>query len=233
MEPIRKHFSEQLEEQRERVLYMGGLVEAAVHGSLKALHERDPAVAEEVVQALEPEINRLEVELDERVLRLLALQQPMAVDLRFLAAVLKIGNDLERMGDLAVNIAQGVPRLLALPLAPSTVDLPLMAERANRMLRSALDALLKREVGLARAVLEADDEVDRMRDAIFRELLASMSREPQQVERGLALLFVARNLERIADHATNIAEDVIFWIAGVDVRHHFREQPSPAPASRS
>src|SRR6185437_12067321 len=226
MEPTRKHFAEELEKLRERVLYMGGLVETAVQRSLQAFRDRNPALAEEVTRSSEPEINRLEVEVDERALRLMALQQPMAVDLRFLAAVLKIGNDLERMGDLAVNIAQGLPRLLAQPLAPPTVDLPLMAERANRMLRRALDALMQQRVELARAVLEADDEVDRMRDAIFRELMISMSHDPEQVERCLALMFVARNLERIADHATNIAEEVIFWVAGVDVRHRFHEPPA-------
>src|SRR6185437_14648739 len=144
MEPTRKHFAEELEKLRERVLYMGGLVETAVQRSLQAFRDRNPALAEEVTRSIEPEINRLEV--DERALRLMALQQPMAVDLRFLAAVLKIGNDLERMGDLAVNIAQGLPRLLAQPLAPPTVDLPLMAERANRMLRTALDALMQQQV---------------------------------------------------------------------------------------
>ncbi|HEY7837762.1 MAG TPA: phosphate signaling complex protein PhoU [Terriglobales bacterium] len=224
-QPIRKTFNQQLTELRERLLYMGGLVESAVHRSLRAALERDAALADDVVDHIEPEINRLEVEIDDRVLRLMALQQPMAVDLRFLAAVLKVGNDLERMGDLAVNIAQGTPRLLRQPLAAPVVDLPLMAARANQMLRSALDALMTEGVDLARSVLAADDEVDGMRDAIFRTLIEVMTREPSEVERSVALLSIARNLERIADHATNIAEDVIFWVEGVDVRHHFAEGP--------
>lgn len=227
MEPLRKNFNQQLEELRERVLYMGGLVETAVHRSLHAVLNRDPALADTVIGAIEPEINRLEIEVDDRALRLMALQQPMAVDLRFVAAVLKIGNDLERMGDLAVNIAEGATRLLEQALAAPVVDLPLMAARANQMLRSALDALMTRNAALARQVLASDDEVDRMRDAIFHELIQAMIRDPGGAERNLGLLFIARNLERIADHATNIAEDVIFWVEGVDVRHHFAESPAP------
>jgi phosphate transport system protein len=222
---IRKHFLHQLDELRERVLYMGGLVETAVHHSLHAVTDRKPELADLVTEEIEPEINHLEVEIDERALQLMALQQPLAVDLRFVAAALKIGNDLERMGDLAVNIAKGAPRLLSQPLAAPLVDLPLMAERANRMLRSSLDALMNRNSELARAVLESDDEVDAMRDLIFRQLIQSMTQDPTLVERSLGLLFIARNLERIADHATNIAEEVIFWIEGIDVRHHFAEAP--------
>src|SRR5579872_4479690 len=143
---MRKHFNEELEEVRERVVYMGGLVETAVHRSMHSIIDRDPSAAESVIQEIEPEINRLEIEIDEQVLRLLALQQPMAVDLRFLSAALKITNDLERMGDLAVNIAQGTVRLLAQPLSTPIVDLPLMTERTNWMVRSALDALVGRDV---------------------------------------------------------------------------------------
>jgi len=222
---VRKNFLQQLDQLRERVLYMGGLVETAVHHSLHAVTDRQPELAELVVEEIEPEINHLEVEIDERALHLMALQQPLAVDLRFVAAALKIGNDLERMGDLAVNIANGAARLLSQPLSAPLVDLPLMAERANRMLRSSLDALMNRNPELARAVLESDDEVDAMRDLIFRQLIQAMTQDPTLVERSLGLLFIARNLERIADHATNIAEEVIFWVEGVDVRHHFAEAP--------
>jgi len=220
---MRKHFNEELEEVRERVVYMGGLVETAVHRSMHAIIDRNPSAAESVLKEIEPEINRLEVEIDEQVLRLLALQQPMAVDLRFLSAALKITNDLERMGDLAVNIAQGTARLLAQPLSTPIVDLPLMTERTNWMVRSALDALVGRDVELARKVLATDDEVDAIRDHIFRELIQRMIVSPEIVERALGLIFVTRNLERIADHATNIAEDVIFWVEGVDVRHHLHD----------
>lgn len=228
--PVRKHFAEELEELRERVIYMGGLVETAIHHSLRAVLHRDLNLADAVVTELEPEINRLELEVDHAALRLMALQQPLAVDLRFVTAALKIGNDLERMGDLAVNIAQGAPRLLQLPLASLNVDLPLMAERAGRMLRSSLDALMNRDVTLARQVLIADDEVDAMRDAIYRMLIQDMAGDRNQVERSVGFMFIARNLERIADHATNIAEDVIFWVEGVDVRHHFAEAAPPSNA---
>ncbi len=226
--PVRKHFKEELEDLRERVIYMGGLVETAIHRSLEAVLQRDPELAEAVTRELEPEINHLQVEVDERALRLMALQQPLAADLRFVAAVLKIGNDLERMADLAVNIAQGASHLLELPLASLRVDLPLMAERAGRMLRAALDAFMTRDADLARSVLTADDEVDTLRDLIYRQLIRSMVADSREVERSLSLMFVARNLERIADHATNIAEDVIFWLEGVDVRHHFTEAKPPA-----
>ncbi|HUX66862.1 MAG TPA: phosphate signaling complex protein PhoU, partial [Terriglobales bacterium] len=181
--PVRKHFNEELEDLRERVIYMGGLVETAIHHSLRAVLHRDVELAETVVAELEPEINRLEVEVDHSALRLMALQQPMAVDLRFVAAALKIGNDLERMGDLAVNISQGASRLLQLPLASLSVDLPLMAERAGRMLHTALDALMTRDANLARSVLTSDDEVDQMRDLIYRQLIQSMASDSAEVER--------------------------------------------------
>lgn len=231
---MRRHFSEELDELKERVVYMGGLVETAIHRCMRALTERDPSEAEKVIQGIEPEINALEVEVDERALRLFALQQPLAVDLRFLAAVVKINNNLERMGDLAVNICQAVPYMIEQPFARPLVDLPLMAAKVEGMVRQALDALMARDVALARQVLETDDEVDALRDQVFRNLLDKMLHDPSIVERALSLILVARNLERIADHATNIAEEVIFWVEGVDVRHHMREErrePAPEPSS--
>ncbi|MHB8734027.1 MAG: phosphate signaling complex protein PhoU [Terriglobales bacterium] len=220
---MRKHFAEELEDLKERVVYMGGLVETAVHRSVHAFVDRDLDLSASVIREIEPEVNHLEVEIDEEILRLLALQQPMAVDLRFLAACLKITTDLERMGDLAVNIAQGVERLLEQPLSTPLVDLPLMAERTKHMIRTALDSLIGADVGLARQVLETDDEVDSIRDQIFRELMHRMGQNSELVERGMTHILVARNLERIADHATNIAEDVIFWVEGVDIRHHLHD----------
>jgi phosphate transport system protein len=220
---IRKHFSEELEKLRERVVYMGGIVEEAIARSVNAVSRRDAQMADSVIAELEPEVNRLEVDIDEEALRMLALQQPLAIDLRFLAAVLKINSNLERMGDLAVNIAQSVPRLReALP--DVVVDLPHMAERARWMTRCALDSLMSRNANLAQQVLEADDEVDHMRDEVFRALFSYISDHPRYVEPAIAQIFVARNLERIADHATNIAEEVIFWLQGVDVRHHLQDQ---------
>lgn len=230
---MRKHFADELEELKQMVVRMGGLVESAIHRGMRALTERDPAASETVLREIEPEINRLEVEVDDRVIQLFALQQPLAADLRFLAAVVKINNNLERMGDLAVNICQAVPHLIAQPATiPPLVDLPLMAARAESMVREALDALLTRDVARARHVLETDEEVDAARDQIFRELIRRMIADPAIVERALSLIFVARNLERLADHATNIAEEVIFWVEGVDVRHHqweSAERAAPRP----
>ncbi len=217
---MRKHFAEELDDLKERLLYMGGLVETSVHRGVHAFLERNTALAESVLKETEPEINRLQVEIDQEVLRLLALQQPMAVDLRFLAAVLKITNDLERIGDLAVNMVQAAMR--PHELATAVIDLPRMADRTQFMVHAALDSLVSRDPRLARQVLTTDDEVDRIRDQIFRDLIQRMTREPGEIELALSLLFVARNLERISDHATNIAEDVIFWVEGVDVRHHLQ-----------
>ena len=230
---MRKRFAEEMEVLKELVVRMGGLVETAIHRGMRALSERDPAASETVLHEIEPEINRLEVEIDERALRLFALQQPLAADLRFLAAVVKINNNLERMGDLAVNICQAVPHLLAQPVTPPLVDLPLMAARAEMMVREALDALLARDAEQARRVLETDEEVDAARDQIFRELIRRMIADPAIVERALSLIFVARNLERLADHATNIAEEVIFWVEGVDVRHHQWESAAGRVAPRA
>jgi phosphate transport system protein len=220
---MRRHFEIELDELRDRVAYMGGLVETAIDESLRAVAERDDTAAEKVIREIEPEVNRLEVELDERALRIMALQQPLAIDLRFLAAVIKVNNNLERMGDLAVNIAQAVPRLAGAPLNEVVVDLPQMAERTKWMTRRALDSLISRDAEEAQNVLGADDEVDRYRDTVFRALLKYISSHPDHVEAAIAQIFVARNLERIADHATNIAEEVIFWIRGIDVRHHLQK----------
>ncbi|HVB40535.1 MAG TPA: phosphate signaling complex protein PhoU [Terriglobales bacterium] len=225
---VRRQLGEELDQLTERILFMGGLVESAVQKGLRAALERQPGLAQSVIGEIEPEINALELEIDRRALDLMALQQPMAVDLRFVAAALKISNDLERMGDLAVNIAEGTPRLLSQSHNLPAVDLPLMSRLSTQMLRSALDALVRRDSGLARQVLVSDDQVDTMRDEIFDELMRAMARTPERIEACVALMFLARNLERIADHATNIAEDVIFWVEGVDVRHHSAEAPGAA-----
>ena len=225
---VRRQLGEELDQLTERILFMGGLVESAVQSAVRAALERSSALAAHVIGEIEPQINRLEIEIGRKALDLMVLQQPMAVDLRLVAAALKISNDLERMGDLAVNIAEGVPRLIHQPSNLPPVDLQLMAERATHMLRSALDALVRRDPSLARQVLESDDEVDAMRDEIFGVIIRAMGRNPDAIEADVALMFVARNLERVADHATNIAEDVIFWVEGVDVRHHGIEAIEPA-----
>ena len=226
---LRRQLGEELDHLSERLLYMGGLVESAVQKGVRAALERQPDLARAVIEEIEPEINRLELEIDRKTVDLMALQQPMAVDLRFVAKAPKIATDLERMGDLAVNIANSTPRLLRRSHDLPAVDVPLISKLVIQMLRSSLDALVRRDSSLARTVLASDDEVDAMRDEIFDELIHTMERTPERVEACVALMFITRNLERIADHATNIAEDVVFWVEGVDVRHHSTESPG-APA---
>jgi phosphate transport system protein len=214
-----RHFVEELDDLRNRLLEMSGLVEAAIARSVLALVEQDEGHAQEVLR-YESRINQMEIEIDEFATRLLALQQPMAADLRFLTAAIKINNDLERMGDLAVNIVERVLSLIHEPLVTPLIDIPHMAKRVESMVRKSLDAFVKRDADLARTVLLSDDAVDELRDAIYEELITFIERAPGKVRQGINLMFIARNLERIADHATNIAEDVLFLIQGIDVRHH-------------
>ena len=218
-----RHFIEELEELQGRLLEMGSLVESGIHHAVLALAERSEQMARQVLQN-EDRINHLEVEVDELAVRLLALQQPMARDLRFLTAAIKINTDLERMGDLAVNI---VERALALmhrqPIKP-LIDIPRMASIVESMVRKSLDAFVKREPDLARSVLLSDDIVDRLRDSVHTELVSFMQADPSVIPQALDLILVSRHLERIADHATNIAEDTLFLVKGVDVRHHLERE---------
>jgi phosphate transport system protein len=214
-----RHFREELDELQERLLEMAGLVESAIHGSIRALSDRDEEQAKEVLWK-EALINQKDIEIDELATRLLALYQPMAKDMRFLTAVIKMNGDLERMGDLAVNITDRALSLMREAPVRPLIDIPKMAALAQEMVRNSLDALVKRDADLARSVLLADDAVDRIRDAVYGELLAFMQAESTTVPRAINLMFIAHDLERIADHATNIAEDVLFLVKGVDVRHH-------------
>ena len=198
---------------------MSALVEDSVYRSVLTLTEKDPQPAQKVLQN-EAEINRMEIEIDDLAIQLLALQQPMATDLRFLTSAIKINNDLERMGDLAVNIVERAVSLTNEPLIKPLVDIPLMADRVQSMIRKSLDAFVKKDPDLARTVLVSDDEVDELCGAVYQELISYMERDPKTVRQAVNLMFVARNLERLADHATNIAEDVLFLVQGVDVRHH-------------
>ena len=223
------HFREELDELQKRLLEMAGLVESAIHQSIEALNYRDEQTAKEVLWK-EALINQKDIEIDEFATRLLALYQPMARDMRFLTAVIKMNGDLERMGDLAVNITQRALSLMHdTPVRP-LVDIPRMASLAEHMVRCSLDALVKRDETLARNVLQSDDEVDRLRDAVYKELVAFMQEERTTIPRAVDLMFIAHNIERIADHATNIAEDVLFLMKGVDVRHHAEEKRQPPPA---
>jgi phosphate transport system protein len=214
-----RQFSVELDELHEKVLQMGGQVESAIHRSVRALVERDPEQARQVLRD-EARINQMEIDIDNLTTRLLALRQPMARDLRFLTAAMKINTDLERMGDLAVNIAQRALSLIAQAPVKPLIDIPRMAQLVESMLLRSLDAFVKGDAEVALSVLLADDEVDSLRDAVYQELVQYMQRDPTTVPSAVDLIFVARNLERIADHATNIAEDVVFLVKGVDVRHH-------------
>jgi phosphate transport system protein len=223
---MHRHFEEDLTELKQKLLTMGSLVERALHQSVKALVERDAQLGLQIFEG-EEAINLLQIEIDDRAMRLLALQQPMATDLRLIASAVKINNDLERIGDLCVNIAQRVLSLInQAPISPM-IDLPRMASLAEKMLHDALDAFVNRNADLARTVLESDDKVDRLRDEIFQELVRFMTSHPDAVQRGIDLLLISRNIERVADHATNIAEDVIYVVAGRDVRHHIEETIRP------
>ena len=217
-----RHFTVELEELNNKLLEMAGLVESAISRSVRSLVDQNRDVAEQVIRD-EPKINSMEMEIDGMVTRLLALRQPVARDLRFLTSALKINTDLERMGDLAQHIAERSLSLMHHPLVKPMVDIPNMASLVQSMLLKCLDAFVKGDEALARSVLLADDEVDRLRDAVYAELLATMQRDPTVVSAAVDLIFVARNLERIGDHATNIAEDVVFLIKGIDVRHHAEE----------
>jgi phosphate transport system protein len=216
---MERHFEQELEELKERLLWMGSLAERAVHQSVQSVLESNAALAQQVIQE-EPAINQMQMEIDDRVVQMLALQQLMATDLRFVLAVSRINADLERIGDQAVNIAQSAMRVVQHPHVKPYIDLPRMSRAAEEMVRDSLNALVNKDVELARTVMLRDDQVDHLRDQVFRELLTYMMENSSVVFPAFELILVAKNLERIADHATNIAEDVIYIVAGRDVRHH-------------
>jgi phosphate transport system protein len=221
-ERIVPHFQEELEQLKTRLLEMGGLAEERVRSAVQALVERDAARVERVLTGDTP-INHLHIEIDNRCFKLLALHQPMAVDLRAIVSAVKINTDLERVGDLAVNIAEAVRRYMRHAPVKELIDIPRMAEIAQRMLRNSLDAYVRRDTELAHAVLNEDDTLDALKTQVFRELLTYMLQDPSTIEPALDLILISRHLERIGDHATNVAEDVIFMVSARDVRHHAGE----------
>jgi len=220
----RTRFQQGLDELRTKLLAMGGMAEHAIELAVRALVERDSQAAQKVLER-EAEINTIEREIDELGFDLLAMQQPMAVDLRFILAIIKINADLERVGDQAVNVAQRALDLMKFPPADLPIDVPRMAELASGMVRTALESFLAGDANRAQGVLEIDDQVDGMNREIFGVVTAAIKEQPEISRQALDTLIVARNLERIADHATNIAEDVIFWKKGFDVRHSFPHAP--------
>jgi phosphate transport system protein len=224
MERVVRHFQEELETLQGRLLEMGGLAEERVSAAVQSLVGRNIDAIERVLYGDEP-INALHVEIDNRCFKLLALHQPMATDLRAIVAAVKINTDLERVGDLAVNIAEAAKRYAIHPPVKKLIDIPQMGDIAQEMLHDALDAFVRRDTKLAQQVLNEDDRLDGLKTLIFRELLDYMLRDPATVEPALDLILVSRHLERIGDHATNIAEDVIFMVSALDVRHHTPNTP--------
>jgi phosphate transport system protein len=215
----RSHFQEELERLKERLLTMGGQAEERVRMAMEALVERDQTLIDQVLSG-DAALNSLHIEIDDLCFKLLALHQPMAGDLRAITAAIKINTDLERVGDMAVNIGEAARRYISHPPVKKLVDMPRMATIAQDMLRGALDAYVRGNMELAQQVLDKDDVLDDLKTQIFRELLTFMLQNPATIEPALDLILISRHLERIGDHATNVAEDVIFMVSGRDVRHH-------------
>ncbi len=219
MEQRVRHFQEELDALQARLLEMGGLAEERVRVAIQGLVQREPSLIDKVMRGDEP-LNQLHIEVDNRCFTLLALYQPMATDLRAIVAAVKINTDLERVGDLAVNIAEAARRYVSHAPVKKLVDIPQMGDIAQAMLRDALDSFVRRDTRLAQQVLNEDDRLDSLKTQVFRELLTYMLNDPATVEPALDLILISRHLERIGDHATNVAEDVIFMVSALDVRHH-------------
>jgi phosphate transport system protein len=214
-----RHFEQELEQLKGKLLEMSALVEASVQRSVAAVTQKDRTAADQVFRD-EARINELEMEIDEYAITLLATQQVVAADLRLVVAALKINTDLERMGDLSVHIAQRAVSLLSEPVIKPMVDIRHMSSLVESMVRKSLEAFVTNDADMARSVLSSDDAVDSLRTASYHELVSFMEKDPQHIPQALDLIGITRSLERIADHSTNIAEDVMFLVKGVDVRHH-------------
>lgn len=213
-----RQYEKELRRLKEEILETGGVVQEMIAQSMKALVERDSDIARQVL-ARDPEVNQMELKIDDLCLGILALRQPAASDLRFITIGLRASKDLERIGDLAVNIAEQAVELNQEPQLKPYVDLPEMAAKTQKMVKDSLDAFVRRDADLAQRVCEIDDEVDTLNDRVFDELVSIMQKDPTSVTRAIRLILVARHLERIADHSTNIAEEVIFMVQGRDIRH--------------
>jgi phosphate transport system protein len=222
---MRVKFHQSLDDLKEKLLVMAGMAEQAIQRSIEAYRTRDLSICELVFRA-EPSINRLEREIDQMALDLLAMEQPMAIDLRFILSVIRINADLERVGDQAVNIAVRVREMGAFANIDLPVDIPKLASLSSAMVRKSLQAFIEGDAELAESVLRLDDQVDEMNDAAFYALSSLIREKPDLTPQSLNALIISRNLERVGDHATNIAEDVIFWVRGADVRHN-----NPGPNS--
>ena len=231
---MERHADQELDALKQELVQMATRAEAAIGKAVRALLMRDVEMAEDVLRT-DGAINRLELAIDERCLRMLALYQPEAGDLRFIAMALKINNDLERIGDQSVNVAERSLELLKEPPLKPLIDIPYLAELAQVMLKHSVDAFVQRDTALAHSVCERDDQVDALDDQIFRELLTYMMQDHRAITRAVNLILVSRHLERVADHATNIAEDVIYLVEGQHIKHRtgLAAGPLPGPALRS
>ena len=213
-----RHFDEQLQELFQKVVVMAGAAESMIETAVRMLVDRNEALAEKVF-AKEEEVDRLQVEVDDMAVKLTTLQQPVAGDARFLFMASRIAGDLERIADKAVSIVHNAKYVLREPPLRPNVDLPIMAEVAQKMVRDTVTAMINRDVTLAEQILDVEKKVDAFRDQIFRTLLTYMMADPGTIQRAFSLILISRNIERIGDHATNIAEEVIYWLQGRDVRH--------------
>jgi len=213
-----RRLDKELDSLKNKLLRMAAFAETMIDKTISELVERDDQIGTQVPE-YEEEINRLQIDIDEEAIMILATQQPVAGDLRFIITASKINSELERIGDLTINIREHVRTLLEEPPLKPLIDIPRMAELARQMVRDSLDSLVKEDVLLAQSVISADDQVDGLKSQVVRELVTYMISDPRAIERALALILVSRHLERIADHATNIAQDVIYLVQGRDVRH--------------
>lgn len=217
-----KQFEEDLNTLKQQLLKMAAKAETMIHLSMQALVQRDLSLAAELPE-LEDDVNRLQLDVDDRCFKLLALRQPMAHDLRFIIAAGKISSDLERIGDLTINIHENTKVLLQFPELKPLIDIPKMADLSRQMVRDSLDAFVEEDAVKARNTVVRDDEVDSLKNQVFREVLTYMISDPRTIQVGMQLVLVSRHLERIADHATNIAEDVVYLVEAKDIRHHAEE----------
>lgn len=224
-----RHFHEQLDDLFQRLVLMGSITEGMIRTAVRVLTDQDETLATEVY-AREQEINALQVEVDDRCVRLTSLQQPVAQDARFLFMASRIGGELERIADLTINICQNTHHVLEGPPIKPMVDLTIMCELVQKMVRDSVTAMVNRDPAMADAVFDEEEKVDAFRDQVFRVLLTHMMGDPRMIGQSLSLILIARNLERIGDHATNIAEEVIYWIQGRDIRHQGSRQRQQVPA---
>jgi phosphate transport system protein len=224
-----RHFHEQLDDLFQRLVLMGSITEGMIRTAVRVLTDQDESLATEVY-AREQEVNALQVEVDDKCVRLTSLQQPVAQDARFLFMASRIGGELERIADLTINICQNTHHVLDGPPIKPLVDLTIMCELVQKMVRNSVTAMVNRDPAMADAVFDEEEKVDAFRDQVFRVLLTHMMGDPRMIGQSISLILIARNLERIGDHATNIAEEVIYWIHGRDIRHQGSRQRQQVPA---